>query len=341
MASLSATSDRPASGREGEPFPRPALVDAHAHIFPAVRGRIEAGPTRGLGHGRIAVGAAERQLTPDLGEQTAFGPESLAAAMAAAGVERAVLLQGTFYGECNDYAAAAVRRYPDRFAAQAYLDPWTAGWERRLAGLLERGEFRGIKIEFSQTTGLSGLHPGARLDEAGLEPLWRALARRQSILTLDLGAVGTPSYQTQAVARLAAEHSGLTVVVCHLAQPGPALSADPAALRLWEAQIRLGRLPNVHFDIASLPGYFQGEGDPFPSCREFLKRAVDLIGPEKILWGSDTPGTLTLCAYRRYAALACQHVDFLPAPQQEMILSANARRVYFRADSGPRHFLSG
>ncbi|MEW6749755.1 MAG: amidohydrolase family protein [Candidatus Latescibacterota bacterium] len=306
-----------------------APIDAHAHVFPAVRGHVQAGPTRGLGHGRMARGPETVQLTPDLGEETAFSPAWLLAGMTAAGVERAVLLQGPLYGECNDFAVQAVRAYPGRLAAQAYLDPWVAGWEERLEAILQEEAFRGVKIEFSVPAGLGGLHPGARLDEAHLEPLWGALERGGRVLTLDLGAVGTATYQTDAVRRLAAGHPGLSVVICHLGQPGPAVLAEAARRREWVAQVRLGQLASVYFDTATLPVFFRDQGDPFPGCREVLRRAVDLVGPEKVLWGTDAPGALTLCPYERYAELARLHTDFLPPAQQEQILSANARRVYF------------
>ena len=100
------------------------LIDAHTHIFPQVRGLVAAGPTRSLGYGRITIGDQEQQLFPPYGEKTCFTPEMLLTNMDWAGVERAVLLQGTFYGPCNAYVLEALERYPDRLIGAAYLDPW-------------------------------------------------------------------------------------------------------------------------------------------------------------------------------------------------------------------------
>ncbi len=103
------------------------IVDAHAHVFPKVQGQIGAGPTRGLGYGRIQVGSEEIQLMPAHNEETVYPGEMMVANMDWAGVERAVLLQGSFYGECNDYARKVADRHPARLLALAYVGPWRGG----------------------------------------------------------------------------------------------------------------------------------------------------------------------------------------------------------------------
>ena len=243
--------------------------------------------------------------------------------MDSVGIECTVLLQGPYWGECNDFAAEAVRAHPDRLAAQAYLDPWLNDWPARLEEILATPQFRGIKIEFSDATGLASVHPGARLDEPSLNALWRRLEGDRRILTLDLGAIGASSYQTEAVDRIARDHPELTIVICHLAQPNPQFMAA------WQQQIDLGRLANVYFDTASVPEYFHEEDWPRPSCGRFIRLAVDTIGPEKILWGSDIPGTLGHHTYAQLLELGKLHTDFLPPAQQQIILADNARRTYF------------
>src|SRR5688572_15793784 len=79
------------------------IVDAHAHIFDARRGR-------------HSLGIAHNEYQ--------FAPEALLAHLDAAGVDRAVLLQGPYYGNMNEYVSEAVERWPERFVGAAYLDPW-------------------------------------------------------------------------------------------------------------------------------------------------------------------------------------------------------------------------
>ena len=308
-----------------EPIP---IVDAHAHIFPRVEGVVGRGATRGAGYGRVAVGAETQQLLPPYNPETAFTPEMLVANMDWAGVRLAVLLQGSFYGSCNDYVLQALEKYPSRLRGMAYFDPWASGSEARFPSLAERPGFCGLKLECSEATGFCGIYPDARLDALELEWLWRALEQRNWVLTLDLGAVGSRSYQSWAVRRIAEEHPGLRVVIAHLGQPRPEAEAEPSLWRLWREQIELGRMANVWFDSSSLPAYVPGETYPFPRAGRYLRLALERIGPARIMWGTDQPGLLSRASYPQLVELAWRHTDFLTAREQNMVLGGNALQVY-------------
>ena len=86
-------------------------------------------------------------------------------------------------------------------------------------------------------------------------------------------------------------------------------------------------------DTAALPAYLQDEGYPFPSARGYLQTAVDIVGPEKILWGTDVPGLLTIATYRQFVALGFAHTDFLSAADQTKIMGGNALAVYGRTQA--------
>jgi predicted TIM-barrel fold metal-dependent hydrolase len=304
------------------------IYDAHAHIFPEIRGLIAAGPTRGLDYGRVAVGNEAIQFLPPHCEKTAYIPEMLLANMDWAGVNKAVLLQGPFYGECNQYILEALGRYPDRFSGAAYFDPWAPDSRKILERLFALSSFRAVKLECSEATGLCGIHPGARLNIPDMAWLWDELERRELVLVIDLGAVGSRSYQTSAVRAIAEEHPDLRIVIPHLAQPTPAAEADPRLWRLWLEQIDLGRLPNVWFDSAALPAYLPDEGYPYPSAERYLHLAIDRIGPAKVMWGSDLPGLLAHATYPQLVKLARLHTQFLSPREQAMVLGGNASQVY-------------
>ena len=304
------------------------IIDVHAHIFPAIRGRIADGPISGIGYGLAEVGGAEIRVLPPLCESTKHTPEMLVAHMDWTGVEKAVLLQGPFYGECNDYVRQAVRGYPDRLIGAAYLDPWLPDCRESLDSICASGGFRAVKLECSDTTGLCSIHSDARLDSPDVRWLWDELERSGLVLVLDLGAIGSRSYQTDAVRAIAEEHPSLRVVIAHLGQPNPAAESDPTLWRTWEDQISLGKLPNVWFDTASLPCYMSAEGYPFPSAGRYIRTAVDRIGPEKIMWGTDIPGLLLHATYPQLVRMAHVHLDFLPLVHRALILGDTASRVF-------------
>ena len=268
------------------------IIDAHSHIFPEVRGATGRGPTRGLGYGRIAVGDEETQLFPPYNQTTVFTPEMLIANMDWAGVDKAVLLQGPFYGEYNSYVLEALNRYPYRLVGAAYFDPWGTNNRQEFEHLMASSGFRVVKLECSEAPGLCGLYPNARLDMHDIAWLWNVLEWRGLVLTLDLGAIGSRSYQTDAVRAIAEGHPDLRIVIAHLGQPNPSAETEVERWRLWLEQINLGQLPNVWFDTAALPAYLLDEDFPYPTAERYLHLALERIGPSKILWGTDLPGLL-------------------------------------------------
>ena len=150
-------------------------IDAHAHVFPRIRGRIGDGPVVGLQYGRAAVGDGSVQILPPLNAHVVHNPLMLIAAMDLVGVDRAVLLQGPFYGYCNTYVNAAATEYRDRFAAAIASDPWKDGRRGFEKACKVAAAARAFKLEFSERTGLSGLYRGALLGTAELAWLWEEL----------------------------------------------------------------------------------------------------------------------------------------------------------------------
>lgn len=73
---------------------------------------------------------------PEFGEYAA-PPESLLRVMDAHGVEKAVLLQGNYFGFQNLYTWEAVQAYPDRFAEAASYDPFSVQADRIKAHLFD------------------------------------------------------------------------------------------------------------------------------------------------------------------------------------------------------------
>ena len=193
---------------------------------------------------------------------------------------------------------------------------------------LPRPVFRALKLECSVETGLCGLYPQARLDDSALDWLWTRLEEIERVLVLDLGKIGSNSYQTSGVRAIARRHPDLPIVIAHLGQPNPQAENDLRLWRLWLEQIDLGRLPNLFFDTASLPAYAPGEEYPYESAARYLRLAIERIGPAKLLWGTDQPGLLHYANYPQLVQVARHHTRFLTAREREMVLGANALKVY-------------
>jgi predicted TIM-barrel fold metal-dependent hydrolase len=306
------------------------IIDAHVHIVDKVEGLTGAGPTRSLGYGKISWGSRELQLLTPSANPTSFSPETLLAYMDWAGVDKAVLLQGGFYGDKNDYVASAVARWPDRLVGAGYFDPCAAGAEEAFRRCVDELGFWILKFELSVETGLVGLHPDLRLDGERMAWIWYEAERRDLVVAVDLGAVGSASYQTDALRSVLDRHPRLRVVIAHLAQPPIATVGDPELDALWEAQLRLARRPTVWLDLSSLAAYAATiEEYPYPTAQSCIRRAVELLGADRLLWGSDLPGLLSVATYPQLLAFVARRCDFLDAHDRARILGLNAEDVYF------------
>ncbi|MCY4540199.1 MAG: amidohydrolase family protein [Chloroflexi bacterium] len=308
------------------------IIDAHAHIMTAVRGQTATGATRSLSWGRVRWGDEAIQLLPPFNETTSFSAEALLAQMDWAGVDRAVLLQGPFYGEANAYVASAVKRWPDRFLGAFAPDPRAPDVERQFDQCVDEYGFRVVKFELTETTGLTGHYPDLDIDSAEFHWIYEEAQRRNLVVTFDLGKPGSASYQTDNVAAVARRYPALNIVIAHLAQPPIARPDNDALNADWAGQILLGRLPNVHFDTSALPAYASNYDEyPYVLAQDYIRRAVELIGADKIMWGTDVPGLLTSGSYRQLLNMIRAHCAFLSAEQKAQILGRNAARVYWPA----------
>ena len=126
------------------------IIDAHAHVVQCIAGTGSRGELRPCGGGRAAYAAGDsfQILPPEIGEYDAT-PEALLRVMDAHGVEKAVLLQGNYFGFQNLYTYEAVRAYPDRFAGAASYDPFSSQVEKIKTHLFDELGFRIVKFEVS------------------------------------------------------------------------------------------------------------------------------------------------------------------------------------------------
>ena len=304
------------------------IIDAHAHIMSKVYGQTGSGPTRSLPLGKVRMGDQVIRLLPPASlAETAFPPQVLLEHMDWAGVDKAVLLQGPFYGVSNEYVYQAAKRWPDRFIGVGSFDPCAPDARETFRRITDEFGFHSLKFEMSENAGLTGLHPDLRLDGERMAWIWEEAESRGLAVTLDLGAVGSRPYETRAVRHIIVRHPGLKIVIAHLAVPPVANRDDDHLDWLWQDMVRLGRHPNVWFDLAALPALAGAEGYPYPTVQEYIRRAVEMVGVEKMIWGTDVPGLLCHATYLQLLDF-CRHCDFFSESDLARVLGGNAWRVY-------------
>lgn len=299
------------------------LIDAHAHVVQCIAGTGSQGELRPCGGGRAAypTGQSFQILPPEFGEYNA-PPEALLRVMDAHGVEKAVLLQGNYFGFQNLYTWEAARTWPDRFAGAASYDPFSLQADKIKAHLFDELGFRIVKFEVSAGSGLMANHPAVDLDGEVMHREYRYAADRDLIFVIDVGKPRSVSWQVDALARAVARYPDLRFVVCHLLSPQ---LEDGELLRRSLDKLAL---PNVWFDLAALCLNSRPETYPYPTARGYVKDAADIVGADRLLWGSDMPSAMTRDTYRHFIDFIALHPG-LSGQEKDKILYDNAEGLFF------------
>ena len=95
----------------------------------------------------------------------------------------------------------------------------------------------------------------------------------------------------------------------------------------WKRLIMLASRDNVYVECGGITWLYNSEFYPFPSAVRAIKEAADLVGFDKLMWGSDYPRTITAITYR-------MSYDFILKTQEmtdkekQLFLGENAQRFY-------------
>jgi predicted TIM-barrel fold metal-dependent hydrolase len=299
------------------------IIDAHAHIFKIIYGFGPRGESTPIGNGTVrwANGETTKLLPEEYGDAS-FPYETLIKAMDDAGVNKAVLLQGSYYGFDNEYVHEAQRKYPERLIGMGTFDPYCLDWQTIMHRLIDELHFRGFKFEISSANGLMGYHPDFRIDGERMQPIYRYCAERGLTISLDLGTFEEDSFQVAGVARMAQKYPEIPFVIEHLFFP-----RQDHFKEVRENLELVREYPNVNLSLATVPFSTWPEKYPFPSACRYITLAKEVVGAERLLWGTDIPSVVVYSPYRDLARYI-QEADILSSEEQKLIFSGNARRVY-------------
>jgi L-fuconolactonase len=269
-----------------------AVVDAHLHIWDLERSEYA-------------------WLTPELGPLYAtFTPEQAQAELEAAGIASAVLVQAEDSERDTDLMLEAAGRHP-----------WIAGvvgWVQ-----LDDPAIAERRIEHARVCGVRHLvHDDPRDDFLRLPAVRRSL-RLLAERGLPFDVPDAWPRHLAATAELADAVPELRIVVDHLGKP-PFGSADWE--RWHDTLAGVAARPNTVAKVSGL----QVPGRPFmvDEVRPAWEVALELFGPERLMWGSDWPLTVLVGGYGRAWEVMSALIGELTADEQEQILSGTATAVY-------------
>ena len=287
------------------------IIDAHSHLWLHQDTSWNGMKIKTTENGRSFFLTEEVQMLPPFiidGRNTA---EIFLANMDYAQVAGAVVVQELIDGIQNDYLEEVKRKYPERFFVFGMFDFFNGGPVRQVEELYGRG-FRGIAI------------PGHRLilndrrvylNSPEMMEMFKLMERKGMILSICLAE---NLQQMDEIKEVIAECPDLKIAIGHfgmVTQPG------------WEEQIMLAGNKNVYVESGGITWLFNSEFYPYPSAVRAIREAIDMVGAEKLMWGSDYPRTITAITYKMSYDFILK-TDVLTDREKALFLGENAVDFY-------------
>ena len=287
------------------------IIDAHAHLWLKQDTVVDGMPIRTLENGRSLFMGEVRQMVPPFMVDGVNSAEVFLSNMDYAQVSAAVITQEFIDGIQNDYLQEVAQRYPNRFFVCGMCEFRKPNFLPHAKELLDKG-FRAIKIPAQRL-----LLPEGRVSLTSDEmmQMFRLMEEKGAILSIDLADGDT---QVGEMKEIAQTYPNLKIAIGHFG-----MVTRPN----WEEQIKLARYKNVFIESGGITWLFNDEFYPFHGAVKAIRRAADLVGMEKLMWGSDYPRTITAITYRMSYDFVLKNNE-LSDDEKAMFLGKNAEQFY-------------
>lgn len=252
-----------------------------------------------------------RQMLPPFMIDGKNSAEVFLSNMDYAQVEAAVVTQEFIDGCQNDYLADVASRFGDRFFVCGLCDYHRGGYLEEAKQLVSKG-FKAITIPGHR---LQTTDDRIKLNCEEMMQMFHYMEDNGIILSLVLEEGTT---QIPEIKEVIEECPNLKIALGHFGM----VTCDG-----WKDQIMLARNENVMIESGGITWLFNDEFYPFKGAVKAIREAADLVGMNKLMWGSDYPRTITAITYRMSYDFITKSSDFT---EQEkcLFLGENARKFY-------------
>ncbi len=287
------------------------IVDAHAHLWLKQGAVWDGKPIRTTTRGRSFFLDEEVQMLPPFMIDGRNSAEVFLANMDYAQVSAAVIVQEYIDGIQNDYLKTVAETYPNRFLVSAMCNYFKPGFAHEAAQLLNDG-FRAIKIPAHRLITSNGR---VMLNSPEMMQMYHGMEQKGALLLIDLAEGDT---QVAEMKEIISECPQLKIAIAHFGFVNRPL---------WQEQIKLARNKNVYIESGGITWLYNAEFYPYPSAVRAIREAMDLVGIEKLMWGSDYPRTICAITYRMAYDFITKSAE-LTDEEKGLFLGENARRFY-------------
>lgn len=287
------------------------IIDAHSHLWLKQDTSWNGKPIRSMKDGRSIFLGEEVQMLPPFMIDSVNSAEVFLSNMNYAQVSAAVVVQELIDGNQNDYLIDVQQRYPNRFVVCGMFNYFGENVVEEVRSLIQRG-FQGIAI------------PGHRLilddrrvmlNTPEMIQAFRLMEENDVFLSITLA---DGDLQVKELEEVIAECPRLRIAIGHFGMP---------TIDGWKEQIKLALHKNVMIEAGGITWLYNSEFYPYPSAIRAIREAADLVGMDKLMWGSDYPRTITAITYRMSYDFVSKSQD-LTEREKALYLGENAQRFY-------------
>lgn len=290
-------------------------IDAHSHLWLRQDTTWNGQAIRTTKNGRSIFLGEEVQMLPPFMTDGRNTAEVFLSNMNYAQVQAAVVVQEFIDGMQNDYLQVVQMRYPNRFFVCGMANYLEDGFFDQARHLMDRG-YRGLAIPGHRLLGRS-------LTSPEMLRMFHLMEERGVLLSITLA---DGDEQVGELREVIQECPQLKIAIGHLGMANP--PATPCwENRSWQEQILLARHEHVMVETGGITWLYNAEFYPFPSAVRAVREAADLVGMEKLMWGSDYPRTITAITYRMSYDFLEKSTE-LTDDEKRLLLGENARGFY-------------
>lgn len=287
------------------------IIDAHAHLWLRQDTVVDGFPIRTLENGRSLFMGEVRQMIPPFMTDGVNSAEVFLSNMDYAQVSAAVITQEFIDGIQNDYLMEVAQCYPNRFLVCGMCEFRKPGFMPHAKELLDKG-FRAIKIPAQRLLLKEGR---VMLTSDEMMQMMHLMEEREAILSIDLA---DGNIQVGEMEEIISECPNLKIAIGHFGM---------VTREGWKEQIKLARHRNVRIESGGITWLFNDEFYPFKGAIRAIREAADLVGMEKLMWGSDYPRTITAITYRMSYDFVTKSNE-LTEEEKRLFLGMNAQEFY-------------
>ncbi|CCX69004.1 putative uncharacterized protein [Prevotella sp. CAG:255] len=287
------------------------IIDAHSHLWLRQDTSWNGMPVRTLTNGRSFFLTEEVQMVPPFMIDGVNSAEVFLSNMNYAQVGGAVVVQEFIDGIQNDYLAKVKSDYPERFFVFGMCDYFKPGFYDTAASLIDSG-FKGIAIPGHRLILSDGR---VNLNSPEMMKMFHLMEDKGVILSLCLAE---NNLQNGEIKEVIEECPRLKIAIGHFGMvtaPG------------WEDQIKLALNDNVMIESGGITWLFNKEFYPFNGAVRAIREAIDMVGADKLMWGSDYPRTITAITYKMSYDFILKTND-LTDREKRLFLGENAEKFY-------------